>query len=67
MASGSFIDGAFIMLFFGLGTLPVLLTMSLSFTHFVNAFRSTKIKNVMALILIFYGIYSLLIAYKYIF
>lgn len=67
MASGSFIDGAFIMLFFGLGTLPVLLTMSLSFTHFVNAFRSSKIKSVMALILIFYGIYSLFNAYKYIF
>lgn len=67
MASGSFIDGAVIMLFFGLGTLPAVLTMSLSFTHFINAFRSAKVKNAMALILIFYGFYSLVIAYKYIF
>ena len=67
MASGSLFNGAAIMLFFGLGTLPALLTISLGFTSFSLLLKNSRLKKIMALSLIFYGLYSFFVAYSLIF
>jgi sulfite exporter TauE/SafE len=63
IASGSAIDGALIMTFFGLGTLPALLTVSLGVGQLKNLLQNTFFRKSMALLLIIYGIYTLKIAY----
>lgn len=67
LASGSIINGASIMLCFGLGTLPALLTLSLSFSSIKNLLVKPTFRKVMAFILIFYGIYSFIVAYQQMF
>ena len=67
LASGSIIDGASIMFCFGLGTLPALLTLSLSFNSIKNLLVKPTFRKVMAITLIFYGIYSFLVAYQQMF
>lgn len=67
LASGSGITGAGIMLFFGLGTLPALITLSLGVNSFKNLLVNNNFKKSMALLLIFYGCYSLHLAYQLMF
>lgn len=64
LASGSLLEGASIMLFFGLGTLPALLTLSMGMTSIKNNLVKPAIRKIMALILICYGIYSFIVAYQ---
>jgi len=67
LASGSFISGASIMFCFGLGTLPALLTLSLGFSSIKNLLVKPTFRKVMAFTLIFYGIYSFIVAYQQMF
>ena len=67
LASGSLVSGASIMLFFGLGTLPALLTLSLSFGSIKNLLVKPTLRKIMALILITFGIYSFIVAYQQMF
>lgn len=67
LASGSMITGASIMLCFGLGTLPALLTLSIGMTSIKNCLVNPTIRRTMALILISYGIYSFIVAYRQMF
>lgn len=67
LASGSAVTGAGIMLCFGLGTLPALLTISLSFISIKNILVKPTLRKTMALMLISFGIYSFIVAYQQMF
>ncbi len=67
LASGSVINGALIMTFFGLGTLPALLAMSYGTLKIKSFITNVAFRKIMALSLILYGIYSLYIAYQLLF
>ncbi|WP_159820844.1 sulfite exporter TauE/SafE family protein [Colwellia sp. 20A7] len=67
LASGSMITGASIMFFFGLGTLPALLTLSIGFSSIKNTLTKPSFKKAMALVLITFGIYSFIVAYHQVF
>lgn len=67
LASGSSLTGAAIMLFFGLGTLPALIGLSLGIGSIKNLLINTIFRKIMALSLISYGIYSFIVAYKLMF
>jgi sulfite exporter TauE/SafE len=67
LASGSTVSGALTMTFFGLGTLPALLSISLGSFGIKSLLTNTKFKKIMAFLIIIYGIYSLLIAYRQMF
>ena len=67
LASGDALTGASIMLFFGLGTLPALLTLSIGFSSMKNILVKPFLRKTMALVLISFGIYSFIVAYQQIF
>ena len=67
LASGSLYTGAAIMFFFGLGTLPALMAISLGINKARHLLSSSKFRKAMALSLIIYGIYSLFIAWQLLF
>lgn len=67
LASRSIIDGASIMFFFGLGTLPALVTLSVGFDSIKNTLVNPTLRKVMALSLISFGIYSFIVAYQQMF
>lgn len=67
LASGNTINGALIMTFFGLGTLPSLLIMSYGAIKIKTFINNNIFRKSMALGLITYGIYSLYIAYHLLF
>ncbi len=67
LASTSIVKGASIMFFFGLGTLPALLTLSIGFESIKNLLVKPRLRKMMALLLIFFGIYSFIIAYQQMF
>lgn len=67
LASGDAVTGASIMFFFGLGTLPALLTLSIGFNSIKNNLVKPIFRKTMALILIPLGIYSFLVAYQQMF
>ena len=67
LASSSVVNGAGIMLFFGLGTLPALLTLSIGFDSIKSILVNPALRKVMALILISFGIYSFIVAYQQMF
>lgn len=67
LASSNIIDGASIMFFFGLGTLPALLTLSVGFSSIKNILVNPVLRKIMALILISFGIYSFIVAYQQMF
>lgn len=67
LASGSLVTGASIMFFFGLGTLPALLTLSLSFNSIKSLLVKPILRKMMALMLITFGIYSFIVAYQQMF
>jgi sulfite exporter TauE/SafE len=62
LASADAINGALIMLFFGLGTLPALLTMSFGVIKLKQLLINTLFRKSMAFLLICYGFYNLSIA-----
>ena len=64
LASGSSLTGATIMLFFGLGTLPALATLSLGIGNIKKLLTNTAFRKAMAISLIGYGIYSFIVAYR---
>jgi len=67
MASGNALSGALIMLCFGLGTLPALVLMSLSTIRIKQFVNRPLLKKTLAFGIIFYGIYSLIVAYRLLF
>jgi len=67
LASSSILNGASIMFFFGLGTLPALLTLSVGFDSIKNILVNPLLRKIMALSLIFFGIYSFIVAYQQMF
>jgi len=62
LASGSATTGAGLLFFFGLGTLPALLSMSYGVHYVQNMMRNTRLRQSIGLLMIVYGIYSILIA-----
>jgi sulfite exporter TauE/SafE len=67
LASGNTVSGALIMTFFGLGTLPAMLSVSLGSFGVKTLLSYNLFKKTMALLIIIYGIYSLVIAYLQLF
>ncbi len=67
LASGDILTGASIMFFFGLGTLPALLTLSIGFTSIKNILVKPILRKTMALVLISFGVYSFIVAYQQMF
>jgi len=67
LASGDMYTGASIMLFFGLGTLPALVTLSIGFASIKNSLVKPVLRKTMALALISFGIYSFIVAYQQMF
>jgi sulfite exporter TauE/SafE len=67
LASGDPLTGASIMLFFGLGTLPALFTLSFGFISVKNLLVNKTFRKFMAITIILYGLYSLLVAYRLMF
>lgn len=67
IASGNAIDGMAIMFFFGIGTLPALLTVSFGFQKITLMFRKLWVRRFIALGLIAYGLYTFYIAYQLLF
>lgn len=62
LASADALNGALIMLFFGLGTLPALLSISLGTLSVKSLLTQPLFRKVSAILVILYGIYSILIA-----
>jgi len=67
LASGNAINGALIMTFFGLGTLPSLLIMSYGAIKIKTLINHIVFRKTIALSLILYGMYSFYIAYRLLF
>lgn len=67
LASGSSLTGATIMFFFGLGTLPALVALSLGIDSIKNLLVNIAFRKIMAISLISYGIYSFIVAYQVMF
>ena len=67
LASGNAYTGAGIMLFFGLGTLPALLTISLGLLSIKNILTHPIFRKIMALTVIAYGFFSIWVAYPVMF
>lgn len=63
LASADVINGMLIMLFFGIGTLPALLSISLGTISVKALLSKTLFRKSAAVMLILYGIYTILIAY----
>ncbi|GAA5137335.1 sulfite exporter TauE/SafE family protein [Thalassotalea piscium] len=59
LASGSLVSGATIMFFFGLGTLPALITVSVGALSLKTLLLNNTFRKSMAIMLIIYGIYTL--------
>ncbi|MBL4908632.1 MAG: sulfite exporter TauE/SafE family protein [Alteromonadaceae bacterium] len=67
LASSSLVSGFTIMLAFGLGTLPALLSVSFGILSLKTLFTHPLFKKTMAILIITYGLYSLVIATKTLF
>ena len=67
LASGDPQTGALIMASFGLGTLPALLTMSFGLLSIKNFLKNNTVRKSIAIIIIFYGFYSIYFSYQLIF
>jgi sulfite exporter TauE/SafE len=67
LASANPMNGALIMFAFGLGTLPALLTLASGYKVIITWLKSPEIRKITSILLIIYGIYSLVIALKLIF
>tara|TARA_R110001583_G_scaffold193809_1_gene363145 strand:+ start:969 stop:1631 length:663 start_codon:yes stop_codon:yes gene_type:complete len=63
LASADGLNGALIMFFFGLGTLPALLSVSLGTISIKALLSHTLFRKLAAILVILYGFYTILIAY----
>jgi sulfite exporter TauE/SafE len=63
LASADVIKGALIMFFFGLGTLPALLSVSLGTISVKSILSNALFRTLAAILVILYGIYTIIIAY----
>jgi sulfite exporter TauE/SafE len=63
LASADAVNGALIMFFFGLGTLPALLSVSLGTISIKSLLSNIYFRKLAAILVILYGIYTILIAY----
>lgn len=63
LASTNTMNGALIMFFFGLGTLPALLSVSFGTISVKSLLANSLFRKIAAVLLILYGIYTILIAY----
>lgn len=63
LASGTALDGALIMCFFGLGTLPALFTISFGAIKVQSLLKNQVFRKTVAVFLIFYGLFTLRFAY----
>ncbi len=63
LASADAVNGALIMFFFGLGTLPALLSVSLGTISIKTLLSNSLFRKLAAILVILYGIYTILIAY----
>lgn len=66
LASGNAMQGGMIMFCFGLGTLPALLTVSFGFISIKKLVLNKLFRQIMALTLITYGLFTLIQAIKFI-
>ncbi|WP_100641357.1 sulfite exporter TauE/SafE family protein [Alteromonas facilis] len=57
MAAGSSLQGGLIMLMFGLGTLPLMLAVSIGSSNLTSILRANYLKQFIALLLASYGVY----------
>jgi len=64
IASGSALQGAFIMAAFGLGTLPAMISLSLGVFSLKTFLQSIYFRKTVAILMIFYGLYTVQVAYK---
>ncbi|MFC6440088.1 sulfite exporter TauE/SafE family protein [Bowmanella sp. JS7-9] len=62
MASGSSVDGALVMVFFGVGTLPALLTVSLLGVQLNEWVKQALIRSLIGLSLVAFGLFNVLIS-----
>jgi len=67
LASSSLLTGSLIMLFFGLGTLPALISVSFGIISIKNIFLNSFFRKFLAIFIITYGVYSLIIASQLLF
>jgi hypothetical protein len=67
LASSSAVTGFLIMFFFGLGTLPALLSVSLGVISIKSIFNNQFFRKFVASLLVTYGVYSLIIATQLLF
>jgi sulfite exporter TauE/SafE len=63
LASADVVNGALIMFFFGLGTLPALLSVSLGTISVKSLLSHVLFRKLAAILVILYGLYTILIAY----
>jgi len=63
LASADVINGALIMFFFGLGTLPALLSVSLGTISVKSLLTHTLFRKSAAILVVLYGFYTIIIAY----
>lgn len=64
LAAGTALNGASLMFFFGLGTLPTLLAASTGSELLLQAFKSTMLRQILASIMAIYAIYLILRAFN---
>jgi len=67
LASNSWLSGFLIMIFFGLGTLPALVSVSLGALSIKKIFINQVFRKFLAIVVITYGVYSLIIATQLLF
>ncbi len=59
LSTGDMLEGGLLMLAFGLGTLPLMLTISLSATHWFRRLQQPAVRKVAGVLVMIYGIYML--------
>ena len=64
MTTGSTIDGAFVMLVFGLGTLPVLMIMGPAATFLKNLIQKSTLRRVAGMAVMLFGVYTAATAFS---
>jgi sulfite exporter TauE/SafE len=62
LASGHWLNGALVMISFGLGTLPALLFISLQQERLISWLKQENLRKIASLAIIIYGLYTLKIA-----
>lgn len=61
--SGSSYKSFFLMIFFGVGTMPAIFIASIFYQKIIFLQKNNKLKKILGLIIVFYGIYSFFMAF----